>query len=164
MASKDSLYRQVHPRSPAASPSLCPLLIQTPVVQSEEKNRQLQERLDDAKQKLQQTLQRAETLPEIEAQLAQRVAALNKVQLTPVLPTCWSWSAFTRCDGLMLEAPSEMLNVCTTVSHWLTLRCVWLFRGCCSSSLRRRSVTVTLRSGCDRWRHSWRRKTRSCRG
>ncbi|KAL2101361.1 hypothetical protein ACEWY4_003122 [Coilia grayii] len=55
LASKDSLYRQ-----------------------SEEKNRQLQERLDDAKQKLQQTLQRAETLPEIEAQLAQRVAALNK--------------------------------------------------------------------------------------
>lgn len=48
--------------------------------QSEEKNRQLQERLDEAKQKLQQTLQRAETLPEIEAQLAQRVAALNKVQ------------------------------------------------------------------------------------
>lgn len=49
--------------------------------QSEEKNRQLQERLDDAKQKLQQTLQRAETLPEIEAQLAQRVAALNKVRV-----------------------------------------------------------------------------------
>ncbi|KAI4875366.1 hypothetical protein NFI96_022857 [Prochilodus magdalenae] len=47
---------------------------------SEEKNRQLQERLDDAKQKLQQTLQRAETLPEIEAQLAQRVAALNKAE------------------------------------------------------------------------------------
>ncbi|MEQ2216628.1 Liprin-alpha-3, partial [Xenoophorus captivus] len=56
LASKESLYRQ-----------------------SEEKNRQLQERLDEAKQKLQQTLQRAETLPEIEAQLAQRVAALNKV-------------------------------------------------------------------------------------
>lgn len=51
-----------------------------PVLQSEEKNRQLQERLDDAKQKLQQTLQRAETLPEIEAQLAQRVAALTKVR------------------------------------------------------------------------------------
>uniref|UniRef100_A0A3Q2XQ56 PTPRF interacting protein alpha 3 n=1 Tax=Hippocampus comes TaxID=109280 RepID=A0A3Q2XQ56_HIPCM len=48
--------------------------------QSEEKNRQLQDRLDDAKQKLQQTLQRAETLPEIEAQLAQRVAALNKAE------------------------------------------------------------------------------------
>uniref|UniRef100_A0A3B3QEF6 PTPRF interacting protein alpha 3 n=1 Tax=Paramormyrops kingsleyae TaxID=1676925 RepID=A0A3B3QEF6_9TELE len=57
LASKESLYRQ-----------------------SEEKNRQLQEWLDDAKQKLQQTLQRAETLPEIEAQLAQRVAALNKAE------------------------------------------------------------------------------------
>ncbi|KAJ0000953.1 hypothetical protein NQD34_005973 [Periophthalmus magnuspinnatus] len=57
LASKDSLYRQ-----------------------SEEKNRQLQERLDDAKQKLQQTLQRAETLPEVEAQLAQRVAALSKAE------------------------------------------------------------------------------------
>jgi hypothetical protein len=39
----------------------------------------LAEWLDDAKQKLQQTLQKAETLPEIEAQLAQRVAALNTV-------------------------------------------------------------------------------------
>lgn len=48
-------------------------------MQSEEKNRQLQDWLEDAKQKLQQTLQKAETLPEIEAQLAQRVAALNKV-------------------------------------------------------------------------------------
>uniref|UniRef100_A0A670JAU7 PTPRF interacting protein alpha 3 n=1 Tax=Podarcis muralis TaxID=64176 RepID=A0A670JAU7_PODMU len=56
LASKESLYRQ-----------------------SEEKNRQLQDWLEDAKQKLQQTLQKAETLPEIEAQLAQRVAALNKV-------------------------------------------------------------------------------------
>ncbi|XP_075905565.1 liprin-alpha-3-like isoform X2 [Nelusetta ayraudi] len=57
LASKESLFRQ-----------------------SEEKNRQLQERLDDAKQKLHQTLQRAETLPEIEAQLAQRVAALTKAE------------------------------------------------------------------------------------
>ncbi|KAG8521405.1 Liprin-alpha-3, partial [Galemys pyrenaicus] len=57
LASKDSLYRQ-----------------------SEEKSRQLAEWLDDAKQKLQQTLQKAETLPEIEAQLAQRVAALNKAE------------------------------------------------------------------------------------
>ncbi|XP_054043807.1 liprin-alpha-3-like, partial [Rissa tridactyla] len=55
LASKDSLYRQ-----------------------SEEKGRQLQEWLEDAKAKLQQTLQKAETLPEIEAQLAQRVAALTK--------------------------------------------------------------------------------------
>lgn len=70
------------------SPVLTPLLIQGSVLQSEEKNRQLQERLDDAKQKLQQTLQRAETLPEIEAQLAQRVAALNKVHFIPVLFTC----------------------------------------------------------------------------
>ncbi|XP_038608984.1 liprin-alpha-3 isoform X1 [Tachyglossus aculeatus] len=57
LASKESLYRQ-----------------------SEEKNRQLAEWLEDAKQKLQQTLQKAETLPEIEAQLAQRVAALNKAE------------------------------------------------------------------------------------
>uniref|UniRef100_A0A8C9KHJ2 Liprin-alpha CC2 domain-containing protein n=1 Tax=Panthera tigris altaica TaxID=74533 RepID=A0A8C9KHJ2_PANTA len=57
LASKESLYRQ-----------------------SEEKGRQLAEWLDDAKQKLQQTLQKAETLPEIEAQLAQRVAALNKAE------------------------------------------------------------------------------------
>ncbi|XP_011801917.1 PREDICTED: liprin-alpha-3 [Colobus angolensis palliatus] len=57
LASKESLYRQ-----------------------SEEKSRQLAEWLDDAKQKLQQTLQKAETLPEIEAQLAQRVAALNKAE------------------------------------------------------------------------------------
>ncbi|KAM8927922.1 liprin-alpha-3 isoform 2-T2 [Pelodytes ibericus] len=48
--------------------------------QSEEKNRQLQEWLEDAKQKLQQTLQKAETLPEIEAQLAQRVVALSKAE------------------------------------------------------------------------------------
>ncbi|XP_075771961.1 liprin-alpha-3 isoform X2 [Pelodiscus sinensis] len=48
--------------------------------QSEEKGRQLQEWLEDAKAKLQQTLQRAETLPEIEAQLAQRVAALSKAE------------------------------------------------------------------------------------
>ncbi|KAM9391571.1 liprin-alpha-3 [Pholidichthys leucotaenia] len=48
--------------------------------QSEEKNRLLQERLEDSKQKLQQMLQRAETLPEIEAQLAQRVAALNQAE------------------------------------------------------------------------------------
>ncbi|XP_067875811.1 liprin-alpha-3 isoform X2 [Heterodontus francisci] len=47
--------------------------------QSEEKNRQLQEWLDSSKQKLQQTMRKAETLPEVEAELAQRVAALNKV-------------------------------------------------------------------------------------
>ncbi|KAB0401100.1 hypothetical protein E2I00_019567, partial [Balaenoptera physalus] len=48
--------------------------------QTEDKNRQLQERLELAEQKLQQTLRRAETLPEVEAELAQRVAALSKAR------------------------------------------------------------------------------------
>uniref|UniRef100_A0A8C1SAA4 PTPRF interacting protein alpha 2 n=1 Tax=Cyprinus carpio TaxID=7962 RepID=A0A8C1SAA4_CYPCA len=47
--------------------------------QMEEKNRQLQERLELAEQKLQQTMRKAETLPEVEAELAQRIAALTKV-------------------------------------------------------------------------------------
>uniref|UniRef100_A0A668ALG4 PTPRF interacting protein alpha 2 n=1 Tax=Myripristis murdjan TaxID=586833 RepID=A0A668ALG4_9TELE len=49
-------------------------------VQMEEKNRQLQERLELAEQKLQQTMRKAETLPEVEAELAQRIAALTKAE------------------------------------------------------------------------------------
>uniref|UniRef100_A0A667HAT2 PTPRF interacting protein alpha 1 n=2 Tax=Lynx canadensis TaxID=61383 RepID=A0A667HAT2_LYNCA len=48
--------------------------------QTEDKNRQLQERLEVAEQKLQQTLRKAETLPGVEAELAQRAAALSKAE------------------------------------------------------------------------------------
>ncbi|KAF6073589.1 PTPRF interacting protein alpha 4 [Phyllostomus discolor] len=48
--------------------------------QCEEKARHLQELLEVAEQKLQQTLRRAETLPEVEAELAQRIVALTKAE------------------------------------------------------------------------------------
>ncbi|XP_062937785.1 LOW QUALITY PROTEIN: liprin-alpha-1-like [Cynocephalus volans] len=48
--------------------------------QTEDKNRQLQQRVELVEQKLQQTMRKAETLPEVEAQLAQRVAELSKAE------------------------------------------------------------------------------------
>uniref|UniRef100_A0A8C1ZMU3 PTPRF interacting protein alpha 4 n=1 Tax=Cyprinus carpio TaxID=7962 RepID=A0A8C1ZMU3_CYPCA len=64
LATKDSLYRQ-----------------------SEEKVRHLQELLELADQRLQQTMRKAETLPEVEAELAQRVAALTKASTQSFLQT-----------------------------------------------------------------------------
>eukprot|EP00069_Balaena_mysticetus_P009028 bmy_19969T0 len=50
--------------------------------QCEEKAQHLQELLEVAEQKLQQTMRKAETLPEVEAELAQRIAALTKASLS----------------------------------------------------------------------------------
>lgn len=65
----------------------------------EEKNRQLQERLELAEQKLQQTMRKAETLPEVEAELAQRIAALTKVG-TAALPPPAVLTHSHRCPPL----------------------------------------------------------------
>lgn len=49
----------------------------------EEKCRNLQEKLELAEQKLQQSLRKAEALPVVEEELAVRLAALNQVLQTP---------------------------------------------------------------------------------
>lgn len=49
------------------------------VLKAEEKCRNLQEKLELAEQKLQQSLRKAEALPVVEEELAVRMAALNQV-------------------------------------------------------------------------------------
>lgn len=74
--------RPLGPQHDTDESPLC-LLMTSFLSQSEERNRHLQEKLELAEQKLMQTIRKAETLPEVEAELAQRVAALTKVH-TPV--------------------------------------------------------------------------------
>ncbi|XP_070635401.1 liprin-alpha-1-like isoform X5 [Bos indicus] len=68
------------------------------VRETEDKNRRLQERLELV-EKLQQRLRRAETLPEVEAEQAQRVASLSKDQLTLNLETLRAEVDQTRLRG-----------------------------------------------------------------
>lgn len=99
LANKESLHRQVPKLGPKgshypgdlggrrrcwgwdrqASPSTRHTSCSVP--QCEEKARHLQELLELAEQKLQQTMRKAETLPEVEAELAQRIAALTKASV-----------------------------------------------------------------------------------
>lgn len=99
LANKESLHRQVPKLGPKDSPApwglgrdkwvlgwdrqahLGAWHPSCPVPQCEEKARHLQELLELAEQKLQQTMRKAETLPEVEAELAQRIAALTKASV-----------------------------------------------------------------------------------
>lgn len=99
LANKESLHRQVPKLGPKGShypgdlggrsrcwawdkqASLSASHPSCSVPQCEEKARHLQELLELAEQKLQQTMRKAETLPEVEAELAQRIAALTKASV-----------------------------------------------------------------------------------
>ncbi|XP_070085941.1 liprin-alpha-1-like isoform X12 [Equus caballus] len=72
--------------------------------QTEDKNRRLQERLELAEQKLQQTLRKAETLPEVEAELAHRVAALSKSDP-------WSSGMSAAKEAKLFELTSQLRKV-----------------------------------------------------
>lgn len=86
--------------------------------QTEEKNRQLQERLELAEQKLQQTIRKAETLPEVEAELAQRVAALSKVSHAHRASSCLREpfvSTPNNADWLLIEPAKRACISCSNV-------------------------------------------------
>lgn len=61
-----------------------------------------------AEQKLQQTLRKAETLPEVEAELAQRIAALTKVSGRAQGPPC-------PCHFPLAAAGSPPVSACLSV-------------------------------------------------
>lgn len=50
------------------------------ILQAEERNEMLENRIKGAENKLQHSLRKAEALPEVEAELAQRISALTKAE------------------------------------------------------------------------------------
>lgn len=93
-----------------------------PRCQCEEKARHLQELLEAAEQKLQQTMRKAETLPEVEAELAQRIAALTKAS-GPRAPGSASGSAsraLTEPGGAWREWEARRAGSQETASHRTT--------------------------------------------
>lgn len=126
LANKESLHRQVlnldpktphHPRDLGGrsgcwgwekQASLGAGHPSHPVLQCEEKARHLQELLELAEQKLQQTMRKAETLPEVEAELAQRIAALTKASVWGDWAPEPEGSAGTRGRGRTGNPPAVM--------------------------------------------------------